>query len=54
MSAIVTYIRREAARLEALSDEEIMGPQVDGRGLPFPTVKLADIEKLQFGQVQDA
>jgi hypothetical protein len=54
MSALVRYIRREVARLESLSDEEIMGPQTDARGLPFPQVRLADVEKLRFGRVDDA
>lgn len=53
MAALVQYIRREAARLESLSDSAIMGPQIDARGMPFPQVRLADVERLRFGRVED-
>jgi hypothetical protein len=54
MYALVKYIRREVARLERISDQDIIGPQRDARGLPFPQLKLSSVERLRFGRVEDA
>jgi hypothetical protein len=52
MLKLVEYIRREAHRLEQMTDEEITGPQRDERGMPFPQLKMESVERLRFGKIQ--
>ena len=45
MEEIVEYVRKELKRLEALKDEEVMGPMVMGK-------EMSGIEKLKFGRIR--
>jgi hypothetical protein len=48
----VSYIRRELARLERIPDADLIGPEQDARGHPFPPVLFEDIERLRFGPIR--
>jgi hypothetical protein len=52
MVALTRYVRRELARLEALPDSAVIGPQPDAEGVLRPGREKENVEELRFGQVK--